>query len=85
LTYLQGELGFAERWATTFTFGAHAGLIGSPEVDRYEHLRFDVAMRYRINATIRASIGLALTRNNPDQRARLGGELRLTFEWLRPD
>ena len=72
---------------TTFTFGAHAGFIQSREVDRYAHLRFDVAMRYLISASIRTGIGLALTRNDTSLAfpVRLGGELRLTFEWLRPD
>jgi hypothetical protein len=86
MTYLQGQLDFADRWTTTLTIGAHAGPIAARDIDPYTHLRHDVALRYRVNRTIRAGIGFALTQNDPDApRTKLGGELRFMLEWLRPE
>lgn len=86
MTYLQGQLVFADRWTTTLTMGAHAGPIAARDIDPYTHVRHDVALRYRVNGNVRAGIGLGLTHNDPDApRTKLGGELRFMLEWLRPE
>lgn len=86
MTYLQGQLLFAERWTTTFTLAAHSQPLASRDVDPYMHIRHDAALRYRVNRAIRVGVGLALTHNDPDAaRTRLGGEMRLMFEWCRPE
>lgn len=85
-TYVQGELGFAERWATTLTIAAHNGPFGARDIDAYQYLRFDVATRYRVNRAIRAGVGLGVTTNDSySSRTRLGGELRFVFEWMRSE
>lgn len=84
MTYLQGELAFADRWASTLTLAGHNHPLAARDVDAYQHLRFDVAMRYRMSRALRAGIGFALTTNDPDAaRRRLGGELRFMLEWTR--
>lgn len=86
MTYLQGQVAFADRWTTALTVGAHAGPIAARDIDPYTHLRYDVALRYRVNPAVRAGVGLALTQNDPDApRTKLGGELRFMLEWLRPE
>lgn len=70
LIFVQGELGFAERWTTTLTAGA------SP-YDRLRHDRFDFAMHYRLTRNLRIGEGLALAH----ARAVLGGEARLEVAW----
>lgn len=86
MTYLQGELAFAERWATTLTFAGHNFPFAAREVAAHQNLRFDVAARYRLAPAYRVGLGLALSSTDPSApRTRLGGELRITFEWLRPE
>jgi hypothetical protein len=82
-TYLQGQLLFADRWTTAVTSSFHGGW---REIDPYSYFRYDVALRYRIASSARIGVGLALTHGDPaGARLRLGGELRITFEWIRPE
>lgn len=82
-TYLQGELAFADRWATTLTFAGHNFPFAARDVAAYQHMRFDVALRYRVGPAIRGGVGFGLTTTDPDRPTKLGGEIRFTVEWTR--
>ena len=85
-TYVQGELAFADRWATTLTFAGHNSPFAARDVAAHQHLRMDLAMRYRVVPAIRVGLGIGLTTTDPDApRTKLGGELRFMVEWLRPE
>ena len=81
--YLQGELAFADRWATTFTFAGHNQPFAAQDVSPYQHLRWDLALRYRVVPAVRAGLGLALTTTDPDRPTKLGGDVRFIVEWTR--
>lgn len=69
LLYVQAEIGFAERWATTLT-------AGTVLLSELRHERFDLGMRYQLTRNLRTGEGLALA-----SARRLGGEARIEVAW----
>lgn len=73
--YVQGAVGFAERWRTVLT-GAYDDVVG------YFTWRVDVALAYRVTERIRVGAGFALTWVGPKTDRSVGGDMRLQVAWL---
>lgn len=73
--FVQGEVGFADRWATTFT-------AGTDPFSGLRHDRFDFAMRYQLTRNLGLGEGLVLSyARTSDGHPRLGGEARVEVAW----